>query len=67
VAPLKTVTVPKLELSVELLARLKSEGATLKVYAGKRFCWCDSAVGLSWTREEPARLNVFVEFRRSRS
>ncbi|XP_044312542.1 uncharacterized protein LOC123037110 [Drosophila rhopaloa] len=44
----------------ELLARLMLEVANLKMYAGKHYCWCDSAVALSWIREEPARFNVFV-------
>ncbi|XP_070138796.1 uncharacterized protein [Drosophila bipectinata] len=61
VASLKTVIVVKLELSgAELLARLMLEVAKLKVYVGKYFCWCNSAVALSWIQEESSRLNVFV-------
>ncbi|XP_070139201.1 uncharacterized protein [Drosophila bipectinata] len=61
VTPLKTVTVPKLELSgAELLARLMSEVAQLNIYVGRYFCWCDCAVALSCIREEPSRFIVFV-------
>lgn len=47
-APLKTVTVLKMELS------------QLKDYTGKYFCWCDSVVARSWIWEEPACFHVFV-------
>jgi len=69
VSPPKTFTVPKRELlGAELLASLMSDVADLKVYVGKYFCWCDSAVALSWIQEKPARLMLSspIDFRRSR-
>jgi len=53
--------VPKLELcGAELLSRLIAEVAGLSAFEGKFYCWSDSAVALSWIRDEPTRLNIFV-------
>ncbi len=51
VETLKSVMVPKLELSgAELLDRFMWEVTQLKVYNGKYFFWCDSALALFWIR-----------------
>jgi len=53
---LKTLTVPKLELcGAELLSRLIAEVAGTSAFEGKVYCWSDSAVALSWIRDEPSR------------
>jgi len=61
VAPLKTLTVLKLELcGAEHLSRLIAEVAGTSAFEGKVYCWSDSAVALSWIRDEPSRFNIFV-------
>jgi len=59
--PLKTLTVLKLELcGAELLSRLIAEVARTSAFEGKLYCWSDSAVALSWIRDEPSRFNISV-------
>ncbi|XP_036317473.1 uncharacterized protein LOC118732444, partial [Rhagoletis pomonella] len=62
VAPLKALTVPKLELSgALLLAELIAKVVSATHFKGKKvFCWSDSTIVLSWLRNEPANFNVFV-------
>jgi len=61
VASLNTITVPNLELCDEdLLAKLMHEVASLTIFNVRFYCWCDSTVALSWIRDEPSRLNVFL-------
>ncbi|XP_036340135.1 uncharacterized protein LOC118749441 [Rhagoletis pomonella] len=61
VAPLKTHTVPKLELcAAGLLAHLAAEIAKMKAFDRSFYCWSDSTVVLSWLKEVPSQFNVFV-------
>lgn len=50
VAPLKTQTIPPLELTVALLlARLIDNVKTaLKISLSRVMCWCDSTIVLGW-------------------
>jgi len=49
----------KLDLcGAELLSRLIAEVAGTNVFDGKLYCWSDSAVALSWFRDEPSRFNI---------
>lgn len=67
VAPLKALTVPKLELSAALLlAELVNEISNTLENKYEYHCWSDSMVGLSWLREESSNYNVFVANRVSR-
>jgi len=34
--------------------------AGTSAFEGKFYCWSDSAVALSWIRDEPSRFNTFV-------
>ncbi|XP_075157744.1 uncharacterized protein LOC142231011 [Haematobia irritans] len=61
VAPLKVLTIPKLELSAaallaELLQTISSALGTEYQY----HCWTDSMIVLSWLREESSNYNIFV-------
>ncbi|XP_073841380.1 uncharacterized protein [Musca autumnalis] len=67
VAPLKVMTVPKLELSAAALLADLLDGLSKVLPKDLEYhCWSDSMVVLSWIREQPSNFNVFVSNRVSR-
>lgn len=62
VAPIKKVTIPRLELSaVVLLVRLMEQVMNaLQLHLSPVHLWVDSTVALIWIRAEPARWREFV-------
>ncbi|XP_033239875.1 uncharacterized protein [Drosophila pseudoobscura] len=65
VAPLKTITIPKLELrGAALLAQLMHE-VSLMNFNCSYYCCCDSRVVLAWIKNQPSNFNVFVANRLS--
>ncbi|XP_064553360.1 uncharacterized protein LOC135438811 isoform X1 [Drosophila montana] len=64
VAPLKTLTIPKLELAAALLlSELIGNIAKCIQFECRYHCWTDSTVALAWIRESPSKFNVFVSNR----
>ncbi|XP_063837178.1 uncharacterized protein LOC135086343 isoform X1 [Ostrinia nubilalis] len=62
VAPLKTQTIPRLELSAALLlaVNMKDLQSSLKVPINDIQYWSDSTITLAWIKTEPHKLNTFV-------
>jgi hypothetical protein len=65
VAPIKSLTIPKLELcAAVLLSKLtKKVLAALKLSVNQVFLWSDSMIVLSWLQREPIDLKTFVQNR----
>ncbi|XP_062715583.1 uncharacterized protein LOC134291618 [Aedes albopictus] len=65
VAPLKTVSIPRLELKAAVLGTRLLE--TLQSYhslpISQRFMWSDSSTVISWIRSDQRRYHKFVAFR----
>ncbi|XP_058816702.1 uncharacterized protein LOC131679977 [Topomyia yanbarensis] len=65
VAPLKMLTIPRLELQAAVLGSKLLQNVQLMHSAPvtKRFLWTDSLTVLAWLRADPRKYNQFIGFR----
>ncbi|UYV82108.1 hypothetical protein LAZ67_21000879 [Cordylochernes scorpioides] len=65
VAPCKSLTLPRLELSAALLLSqlYRSVVDSLKIDIGRAYLWSDSQISLSWIKSDPNRWKTFIHNR----
>ncbi|XP_058448717.1 uncharacterized protein LOC131428686 [Malaya genurostris] len=65
VAPLKMLTIPRLELQAAVLGSklLHNVQSMHPVSVGKRFLWTDSLTVLAWLRSDPRKYSQYIGFR----